>query len=101
VAASVVPVSARKLGRVGVVAASAAGVDAEGGKLERGGRKLRAWDSGGAGLENTGSAQADDVGQAVAAHVRNIARAGIMDAPAAGAGAKRPARAWRRCHRPA
>jgi hypothetical protein len=49
--------------RVGIVAAPAAGVGTEGGKLERGGRKLPA--SGGERLEDAGRAEADDVGSGI------------------------------------
>ncbi len=49
-----------KLARVGVVAAPTAGVDAEGGQLERRRRKMPA--CGGQGLVDPGRAEGDDVG---------------------------------------
>src|SRR5262249_41915578 len=94
--AAEVAVNVCQLARVGVVAAPAAGVDAEGGQLERGSSKVPA--SGGERLEDAGRAEADDVGDAVAAHVRNLARVGVIAAPA-GAGTKGRERECRRCKR--
>src|SRR5262249_7653355 len=68
--------------RVGVVAAPAAGVGTEGGKLERGGRKVPACV--GQRLEDAGLAEADDVGRAVPVTVGRRARIGVVAAPAAG-----------------
>jgi hypothetical protein len=92
-----VPVYVCQRARVGVVAAPAAGVDAECGQLERGHRELPA--SGGERLVDAGCAEADDVGHAVAAHVRQRARVGIVAAPATGAGTKGRELECRRCKR--
>src|SRR5262249_38902381 len=78
-----VAVNVRQLARVGVVAAPAAGAGAEGGKLERGHRKVPACR--GLGLVDTGRAEGDDVGSSVAAYVCQLARIGVVAAPAAGA----------------
>src|SRR5262245_40936053 len=74
----------RKLARVGIVAAPAASAGTEGGKLERGGSKVPA--SGGQGHVDTGLAEADDVGHAVAVDVGKLARIGVVAAPTAGVG---------------
>src|SRR5207245_6011431 len=66
-----VPVYVCKLARVGVIAAPTAGVGPEGGKLERGHRKVPG--CGGQGLVDTGRADADDVGFAVAVYVCELA----------------------------
>jgi hypothetical protein len=60
-----VPVNVRERARIEVLAGPAAGAGAgtEGGKLERGGRKLPA--SGGERLEDAGRAEADDVGSGI------------------------------------
>src|SRR5262249_4377704 len=68
--------------RIGIVAAPAAGVGTEGGKLERGGRKVPASCS--ERLEDAGRAEADDVGSPVAIYVCKRARIGVVAAPAAG-----------------
>src|SRR5262245_10296378 len=73
-----------KAARVDVVAGPTPGADTEGGKLEHGGGKVPV--SGGRGHLDAGSAEADDVGHAVAAKVRKLARVGIVAAPAASAG---------------
>src|SRR5262249_10769033 len=74
----------RKRARVEVLAGPAAGVGTEGGKLQRGGGKVPA--SGGERHIDTGLAEADDVGHAVAVNVRKRTRVGIVAAPAAGVG---------------
>src|SRR5262249_58392964 len=81
---SAVPVHVRQLARVGIVAAPTAGVGPEGGKLERGHRKVPA--CGGLRLVDTGRAEGDDVGSGVRAYVRELARIGVVAAPTAGAG---------------
>src|SRR5262249_61469191 len=70
-------------GGAGVVAPPA-GVGPEGGKLERGGRKMPASD--GEGHIDAVSAEADDVGHAVAVNVCKRARVGVVAAPTAGVG---------------
>src|SRR5262245_22320756 len=79
-----IPVYVRERARVGVVAAPAAGVGTEGGKLERGRREVPASCS--QRLEDAGRAEGDDVGHAVAVYVRQLARIGVIAAPAAGVG---------------
>src|SRR5262249_51021400 len=79
-----IPVYVRERARVGVVAAPAAGVGTEGGKLERGRRKVPASYS--ERLEDADRAEADDVGHAVGVYVRKRARIGVVAAPAAGVG---------------
>src|SRR6266487_1611755 len=81
---SAVAVYVRKRARIGVVAAPAAGVGTEGGKLERGGHKVPV--PGGQGLVDTGRAEGDDVGSAVQVYVCKLARVGVVAAPAAGVG---------------
>src|SRR5262249_17946821 len=76
----------RKLARVGIVVAPAAGADTEGGKLERGRGKVPA--SSGEGHIDTGLAKADDVGHAVAVDVGKLAREGVVVAPTPGGGAE-------------
>src|SRR5262249_50393864 len=73
-----------KPARVDVVAGPTPRADTEGGKLERGGGKVPVSD--GRGHVDAGSAEADDVGHAVAAKVRKLARVGVVAAPATGAG---------------
>src|SRR5439155_9787947 len=77
-----VPVYVCKLARVGVIAAPTAGVGPEGGKLERGHRKVPG--CGGRGLVDTGRAEADDVGFAVPVYVCKLARVAVVAVPAAG-----------------
>src|SRR5262245_32157628 len=80
-----VAVNVRERARVELLAGPAAG-GTEGGKLERGGRKLPA--SGGERHINTVRADADDVGLAVAVNVCKRARVGVVAAPTAGHGAE-------------
>src|SRR5262249_58503470 len=70
--------------RVGVVAAPPAGFDTEGGKLERGHRKVPA--CGGQRLVDAGRAEGDDVGSGVPVYVCQPARVDVVAAPTAGAG---------------
>src|SRR5262245_22121922 len=81
------PIHVGELARVEVLAgpAAGAGVGTEGGKLERGGRKVPA--SGGERHKDTVCAEADDVGHAVPVNVRERARVEVLAGPAAGAGA--------------
>jgi hypothetical protein len=78
-----VAVNVGKRARVGVVAVPAAGDGAEGGKLERRGRKVPA--GGGERVVHAGRAEADDVGSSIPVYVCHLARVGIVAAPAAGA----------------
>src|SRR5215831_12213836 len=77
-----VGVNVRKHARVEVLAGPAAGVGPEGGKFERGHRKMPA--SGVQGHINAVSAETDDVGPAVPVNVGKFARVGVVAAPAAG-----------------
>src|SRR5262245_66315454 len=73
-----------KPARVDVVAGPTPRADTEGGKLERGGGKVPVSD--GRGHVDAGSAEADDVGHAVAVDVGKLARIGVVAAPTAGVG---------------
>src|SRR5262249_6897378 len=79
-----IPVYVCERARIGVVAAPAAGVGTEGGKLERGRRKVPASCS--ERLEDADRAEADDIGHAVGVYVRKRARIDVVAAPAAGVG---------------
>src|SRR5262249_32516305 len=79
-----VPVNVRERARVGVVAAPTAGVGTEGGKLERGGRKVPR--TSGEEDMDADRAEADDVGHVVAVNVCKRARGGAVAARAAGVG---------------
>src|SRR5207245_365783 len=79
-----IPTDVGQLARIGVVAVPTAGVGPEGGKLERGHRKVPG--CGGQGYVDTGRAEADDVGFAVPIYVCQRARVGVVAAPAAGHG---------------
>jgi hypothetical protein len=81
-----VPVYVRKRARIGVVAAPTAGVGTEGVKLERGSSKVPA--GGGERLVDAGRAEGDDVGSGIPIYVRQLARVGVVAAPAAGVDAE-------------
>src|SRR5262249_58483834 len=78
---SPVPANFPQFPRIGVVAAPTAGLDTEGGKLERGGCKVAV--SRGQGHVHTGRAEADNVGPVVALNARHLARVGVLAAPTA------------------
>src|SRR6266478_1912239 len=81
-----VVVNVRKRARVEVVAAPTAGLGPEGGKLERGHRKVPA--CGGQRLVDPGRTKGDDVGSGVPADVCQLARVGVVAAPTAGVDAE-------------
>src|SRR5262245_5193530 len=83
---SPVAVYVRKRARVGVVAAPTAGVDTEGAKLERGSSEVPA--GAGARLVDAGRAEGDNVGSGIPVYVRQLARVGVIAAPAAGVDAE-------------
>src|SRR5262249_9687153 len=73
-----------KRAREGVVAGPTTCHGAKGGELERGRRKVPA--GGGGRLVGPGSAEGDDVGIAVHDYVCQLARVGVVAAPAGGVG---------------